>query len=173
MCIFQIYPITKALKEHKYVLIVLPFVLFGSRFFGFEQRCPPDDSGIHVYIRQSIHCWQKAMALYSFILLGATIHQSAYMLIPFYFIADRITIADKRKMMLVFFTCCFVAGQTPAFQNLAEYVSDLPLSLGMEDTQNALPYSSCKVKRMKLWLLVRWCSLICWLPILQFGLGLF
>lgn len=53
---FQIYPITKALKEHKYVLIVLPFVLFGSRFFGFEQRCPPDDSGIHVYIRQSIHC---------------------------------------------------------------------------------------------------------------------
>lgn len=128
---FQIYPITKALKEHKYVLIVLPFVLFGSRFFldlnnGVRQMIV---ASMFIYASRFI-VDKKPWHYTVFILLGATIHQSAYMLIPFYFIADRITIADKRKMMLVFFTCCFVAGQTPAFQNLAEYVSDFATFFG-------------------------------------------
>lgn len=132
LCAFsQIYSITKALKEHKYVLIVLPFVLFGSRFFldlnnGIRQMIV---ASMFIYASRFIvdkKPWHYAI----FILLGATIHQSAYMLIPFYFIADRITIANKRKMMLAVFTCCFVVGQTPAFQNFAGYVSDFATLFG-------------------------------------------
>jgi len=132
LCAFlQIYPITKALKEHKYVLIVLPFVLFGSRFFldlnnGVRQMIV---ASMFIYASRFI-VDQKPWHYAAFILLGATIHQSTYMLIPFYFIAGKITIADKRKIMLVGFTCCFVAGQTPAFQNFAGYVSDFATFFG-------------------------------------------
>lgn len=134
VCAFlQIYPITKALKEYKYILIVLPFVLFGSRYFldlnnGVRQMIV---ASMFIYASRFIvdkKPWHYAV----FILLGATIHQSVYMLIPFYFIANKVIVADKRKLMLLVFTICFMAGQTPAFQSFMGYVEDLASLFGYE-----------------------------------------
>ena len=96
----------------------MPFVLFGSRYFldlnnGVRQMIV---ASMFIYASRFIvdkKPWHYAV----FILLGATIHQSVYMLIPFYFIANKVIVADKRKLMLLVFTICFMAGQTPAFQS--------------------------------------------------------
>lgn len=127
LCAFlQIYPITKALQEYKYVLVVLPFVLFGSRYFldlnnGVRQMIV---ASMFIYASRFIvdkKAWHYAI----FIVLGAMIHQSAYMLIPFYFIPNKVIIADKRKLMLLVFTICFIMGQSPAFQGAITYAEDL------------------------------------------------
>lgn len=130
---FQIYPITKALKEYKYILITLPFVLFGSRFFldlnnGVRQMIV---ASMFIYASRFI-VDKKPWHYAAFILLGATIHQSVYMLIPFYFIPNKVIVADKRKLMLLVFTICFMAGQTPAFQSFMGYVEDLATLFGYE-----------------------------------------
>ena len=130
---FQIYPITQALKEYKYILIVLPLVLFGSRYFldlnnGVRQMIV---ASMFIYASRFIvdkKPWHYAI----FILVGATIHQSVYMLIPFYFIPNKIIIADKRKLMLLTFTSCFIAGQAPAFQDFMGYVENMAKLFGYE-----------------------------------------
>lgn len=134
LCAFlQIYPITKALKEYKYLLIVLPLVLFGSRFFldlnnGVRQMVV---ASMFIYASRFI-VDKKPWHYTVFILLGATIHQSAYILIPFYFIPNRFIMADKRKLMLLIFTFCFIVGQTPAFQNFMGYAESLTKLFGYE-----------------------------------------
>lgn len=134
LCAFlQIYPITKALQEYKYVLVVLPFVLFGSRYFldlnnGVRQMIV---ASMFIYASRFIvdkKAWHYAI----FIVLGAMIHQSAYMLIPFYFIPNKVIIADKRKLMLLVFTICFIMGQSPAFQGAITYAEDLAKLFGYE-----------------------------------------
>lgn len=134
LCAFlQIYPITKALQEYKYVLVVLPFVLFGSRYFldlnnGVRQMIV---ASMFIYASRFI-VYKKAWHYAIFIGLGAMIHQSAYMLIPFYFIPNKVIIADKRKLMLLVFTICFIMGQSPAFQGAITYAEDLAKLFGYE-----------------------------------------
>lgn len=134
LCTFlQIYSITKALKEYKYILIALPFVLFGSRYFldlnnGVRQMIV---ASMFIYASRFI-VDKKPWHYAAFILLGSTIHQSTYMLIPLYFLPIKMSIADKRKTMLIVFTGCFVIGQTPTFHNLAGYASDLAMLFGYD-----------------------------------------
>ena len=134
LCAFlQIYPITKALQKYKYILIVLPFVLFGSRYFldlnnGVRQMIV---ASMFIYASRFI-VYKKAWHYAIFIVLGAMIHQSAYMLIPFYFIPNKVIIADKRKLMLLVFTICFIMGQSPAFQGAITYAEDLAKLFGYE-----------------------------------------
>ena len=134
LCAFlQIYPITKALQEYKYILIVLPFVLFGSRYFldlnnGVRQMIV---ASMFIYASRFI-VDKKPWHYAAFILLGSTIHQSVYMLIPFYFIPNKIIIADKRKLMLLIFTFCFIVGQAPAFQNFMGYAENLAKLFGYD-----------------------------------------
>lgn len=134
LCAFlQIYPITKALQEYKYILIVLPFVLFGSRYFldlnnGVRQMIV---ASMFIYASRFI-VDKKPWHYAAFILLGSTIHQSVYMLIPFYFIPNKFIIADRRKLMLLIFTFCFILGQAPAFQNFMGYAENLATFFGYE-----------------------------------------
>ncbi len=123
---FQIFPVTAALKEYRYVLIMLPLALFGSRYFldfnnGVRQMIV---ASMFVYSSRYI-VDKKPWHYAAFILLGSTIHQSCYMLIPFYFIPNRLALANSRGMMLSIFTFCFLAGQTPAFQSFVGYAESL------------------------------------------------
>ena len=134
ICAFaQIFPITKALKDYQYILITLPFVLFGSRYFldlnnGVRQMIV---ASIFVYASRFI-VDKKPWHYLAFIIGGSLIHQSTYMLLPFYFIPSQLCIANKRRIMLIVFTLCFIAGQTPSFQNYAGYIENLINILGYE-----------------------------------------
>lgn len=52
-----------------------------------------------------------------FILVGINIHQSAILLLPFYFIPNKLQIENRRVLLLAFLLGCFVLGKTPAFQS--------------------------------------------------------
>ncbi len=132
VCAFlQIYPITKALKEYKYILITLPLVLFGGRYFqdlnnGVRQMIV---ASMFVYASRYI-VDRKPLYYAAFIFLGSMIHQSALMLIPFYFVPRWLSLAKMRWVMMGIFTFCFVAGQTPAFQNFVGYAEYLAGTFG-------------------------------------------
>ncbi len=129
----QIYPITKALKEYKYILITLPIVMFGSRYFLDMNNAVRQMIVGSMFIYTSRFIFDKKPWHYAaFILLGATIHQSTYMLIPFYFIPNRFTLADKRWWMMGIFTICFIAGQTPTFQSFISIAEELANLSGYE-----------------------------------------
>ncbi len=134
LCAFlQIYPITKALKEYKYILIFLPLVLFGSRYFadlnnGVRQMMV---ASLFVYASRFI-VDKKPWYYTAFILLGTTIHQSTLLLIPFYFIPNWFCMANKKWLMLGIFTFCFIAGLTPAFQRFIGHVEYLASLTGYD-----------------------------------------
>lgn len=134
LCAFlQIFFLTKALKEYKYVLIALPVVLFGSRYFldlnnGVRQMIV---ASMFVYFSRYIaekKFWRYAV----WILIASTIHHSAFMLLPFYLLPNKLKVSDKRVLMLLIFIVCFVAGQTPAFQNMISIAENLSNIFGYE-----------------------------------------
>ena len=132
--IVQIFFIAKAVKEYRYILIALPFVLFGNRYFvdlnnGVRQMMV---ACMFLYASRFI-VDRKPLHYAAFILIGSTIHQSVLMLIPFYFLTylpKLIDIAQKRWVLLGIFVLCFVAGQTPAFQNIANTASEMAIFMG-------------------------------------------
>ncbi len=127
LCAFlQFFAITKALEGCRYVLITLPLVMFGSRYFLDLNNAVRQMIVASMFVYASRFIVDKKPWRYAaFILLGSTIHQSCYMLIPFYFISGRLALANKRVLMLSIFTCCFFAGQTPAFQSFVGYGESL------------------------------------------------
>ena len=134
LCAFlQIFFITKTLKEYKYVLIALPIVLFGSRYFldlnnGVRQMIV---ASMFVYFSKYIaerKFWRYAI----WILIASTIHHSAFMLLPFYLLPNKLKVSDKRVLMLLIFMVCFVAGQTPSFRNMIGFAESLSNIFGYE-----------------------------------------
>lgn len=134
LCAFlQIFFLTKALKEYKYILIALPIALFGSRYFldmnnGIRQMIV---ASIFVYASRYIvekNIWRYII----WIVIASTIHHSSLMLLPFYLLPNKLNMANKRVMMLIIFAACFIAGQTPSFQNIINVAEDLSSLFGYE-----------------------------------------
>lgn len=134
--IVQIFFIAKAVKEYRYILIALPFVLFGNRYFvdlnnGVRQMMV---ACMFLYASRFI-VNRKPLHYAAFILIGSTIHQSVLMLIPFYFLTylpKLVDIAYKRWLLLGIFAICFVAGQAPSFQSFANNIADLATLFGYD-----------------------------------------
>lgn len=130
---FQIFFMSKALKEYKYILVTLPIALFGSRYFldlnnGVRQMIVAS-----IFVYASKYIVEKKMWHYIiWIVLASTIHHSSLMLLPFYLLPNKLKMADKRIMMLIIFAVCFIAGQTPAFQNFISFAEKLSALFGYE-----------------------------------------
>lgn len=72
--------------------------------------------------------WRYAI----WILIASTIHHSAFMLLPFYLLPNKLKVSDKRVLMLLIFMVCFVAGQTPSFRNMIGFAESLSNIFGYE-----------------------------------------
>lgn len=130
----QILFITLALKPYRWLLVFVPFALFGGRYWL-------DCMGA---IRQMIvacgFLWacrfiseKKLFAYILFILIGSMIHQSALLLVPFYFFIDRLRLTDKRTVLIAVLLGCVIAGQTPAFKGLAGYAEMIAGATNYDD----------------------------------------
>ncbi len=126
----QIYPLVKALRRDREILVALPFVLFGNCYFltymnGMRQMVA---ASIFVYACVYIHerkLWKYCIAIF----VGSLFHHSALMLLPIYLLAyaDKLLakINSKRIILLCVFIVCVILGFTPSFQSVISYIETL------------------------------------------------
>lgn len=134
-CAFiQILLITKTLQSYRHLLIFLPFVFFGGRYWM-------DTMGA---VRQMmVACgflWaskfivdRKPLYYAAFIVVGTMIHQSTLLLAPFYFLPNNLRLENKRWILISILLVCVFLGQSPAFQGMAGYVQIIAGATNYDD----------------------------------------
>lgn len=133
MAFIQIFFITKALQKYKYILVVLPFVLFGGRYWqDLTGAC-------RQMMVAAIFLWslrfvvdRKPVWYFTTIFASYFIHHSALLLLPVYFIPINWRILNKRWLLSCLLIACCVIGLTPQFQGLANYVQSLSSLIGYD-----------------------------------------
>lgn len=134
----QIYLLTKSLKDYRYILVWLPILIFGGRYYldlmnGVRQMVAACG---FVYLSRFI-IDRKIIPYAVGVFLLSLIHKSAIILLPIYLIAyipaSKIAIAHKRTLCLGILTTCFIIGQAPAFQGFIEYFTPLAASTGYDN----------------------------------------
>lgn len=134
----QIFFLTEALKKYKYILIWLPVVIFGGRYFldmmnGVRQMTVACG---FVYISSFIYQRNIIKYIVGIILLSG-IHTSAVILLPLYFVTyipfEQLRLTDRRIIWASVLLACFIIGQTPQFQELTKYLEPILQTTGYED----------------------------------------
>lgn len=147
----QIFFLYKAFKDHRYILIWLPVVLFGSRYYldlmnGVRQMLAACG---YVYLSRYI-VNKKPVPFVIGIFLLSGIHHSVLILLPTYLLAylpnKIICISEKRMVCLAIFLICFSLGLVPSFQNWISYIDSVLNLTGYENYsdlyRNALTYGN-------------------------------
>ena len=124
LCMFiQIYFITKTLQPYRWLLVFLPFVFFGGRYW---MDCT---SAIRQMIVACVFLWasrfivEKKMLYYiAVIVVGSLIHHSALILLPLYLIPNRIDLTNKRWLLLFILIGSIALGQISALSGLSSYI---------------------------------------------------
>lgn len=134
LCAFlQIFFLTKALKDYKYILITLPIALFGSRYFLDLNNAVRQMIVASIFVYASRYITDRKLWRYViWILIASTIHHSSFMLLPFYLLPNKFRLSDKRVLMLIIFTVCFIAGQISSFQNMINFAENMSNTFGYE-----------------------------------------
>lgn len=127
----QLFFLVKGLKEYKYIIIVLPFVLFANFFYwemmnGMRQILV---SCIMFYASKYIY-ERNCLKYFTFLFICYFIHHSVVMLVPFYFMPNGFKLAERRNFCLLAFIICVAVGRFPAFQSLASSASQLTSFMG-------------------------------------------
>ena len=123
LAFLQIFFITKALSPYKYLLVFLPIVMFGSRYYVMGMNAMRQMIAAYVFLFLSKYIIDKKPVYYFVgIILAMSMHHSALWLIPIYFLPLRwIKIADRRILLFAIFIVCFVVGLTPQFRFVVDY----------------------------------------------------
>ena len=130
----QIFFIVKSVKRYRFILIMLPFVLFGGRYWldmmgGMRQMIVACG-----FLWASKFIYEKKLWKYLlFVFIAAQIHRSAFILIPFYFIPNSFQIENKRILLIIILILCCLIGQTPAYQGMIGYIEAISNLIGYED----------------------------------------
>lgn len=133
---FQIFCLTESLKKYKYILVLLPVVLFGGRYFldlmnGVRQMMVA--CGFLYLSKYIVERKPWSFAIGIIVLSG--IHHSALILLPTYLLTyvSLSNLSDKRILCLALFFICFAMGQTPSFQGLIQLIQPVVTSTGYEN----------------------------------------
>lgn len=130
----QILFVVKSVKKYRFILVVLPLVLFGGRYWqdlmgGVRQMIVACG-----FLWASKFIYEKKIWKYLlFVLIAAQIHRSALILIPFYFIPNRFHIENRRFLLIIILLVCCIIGRTPAYQELLTYIESVSTIIGYED----------------------------------------
>lgn len=138
MAFLQIALLTKgALSHRREVLVWLPVVLFGSRYFldlmnGVRQMTAACG---FVFLMKYAQARRPAPYVVGVLLL-AGLHHSVLLLLPAYLLTyvpwGRLRLPDRRWACLAALITCFVMGQTPSFQGLLKYIEPIVATAGYE-----------------------------------------
>ena len=138
MAFGQIFPLVKALQRDRYVLITLPYVLFGNCYFlsymnGVRQMIV---ASMFVYACRYIKD-RKVGYYLGFIVIGSLIHHSALMLLPLFALGycHKIiaSVGDRRLLLTGIYIGCVILGYTPSFQGLISYAEMFSEAAGYDN----------------------------------------
>lgn len=115
---FQIFFITKSVQHNRYILVFIPFVLFGGRYWLDCMNAVRQMMVACLFLWSSKFIVEQKLIKYLISIgIGVLIHQSALLLIPFYFIPDKFQIEKKRIVLITVLLVCLIIGQSPSFQS--------------------------------------------------------
>lgn len=118
----QVFFLTQALKNYRWLLVFLPFVFFGGRYWMDCMNAVRQMMVACGFVWASRFIVERKIWYYiAFVACASFIHQSALILLPFYFLYPSIDISAKRFTLIGILIACLVLGQTPAFQSFAQY----------------------------------------------------
>ena len=133
LAFLEIYFLVKAFQDDRFILIFVPVLMFGSSYYMDLMN------GMRQMIVACGFLWaskfiveKKPLPYFLFVAAGFLMHKSALLLIPFFFIPNKLKIADKRWVLLTIYLACFVMGMTPQFQGLIQSVEKIAMLLGYE-----------------------------------------
>lgn len=119
ICAFiQILCITKAAMRWRWMLIFIPFVLFGGRYFMDMANAVRQMTVACVFLWGLRFVYErKPLPFFTIIILGMWVHQSAILMIPVYFLPRHFHCEQRRILLLGILGLCVVIGQLPLFSN--------------------------------------------------------
>lgn len=126
-CAFvQIFFITKILQPYRRLLVFVPFVFFGGRYWPDCMNAVRQMIVGCGFLWASKFIYEKKPILYvGAILIGSLIHQSAIILLPFYFIPNKLDITEKRWLLITILLVCVAVGQVAHLAGLSGYVQTI------------------------------------------------
>lgn len=135
----QIFFITATLKPYRKLLIFLPFVFFGGKYWFDTMGAVRQMTVACAFLWASRFIVDRKPLYYAvFIIIGSMIHQSALILAPFYFLPNKLHIENKRWLLISVLLCCVMIGQNPVYQGAAEYVQTIAEVTNYDDKINNL-----------------------------------
>lgn len=139
MAFIQIYFITKSLERYQYILIFIPFVLFGGRYWQDLMGACRQMMAACIFMWALKFVVERRMIHY-FIIIGICylIHNSSLLLLPIYFIPVRLRILQHRYILLTILLVCVIIGQSPSFAALASYVEEFAIFIGYDRNATVL-----------------------------------
>lgn len=130
----QIFFVVKALQSYRWVLIFLPFVFWGSFHWTNWTGAIRQMMVGCAFLWASRFIYEKKLFKYLiFVFIGSLVHQSALILLPFYFMPSRIDFVNKRWLLISIFLVCVILGQIAAFSGLADYMKILANTANYQD----------------------------------------
>lgn len=143
ICSFiQIFFITQTVKAYRWLLVFIPFVFFGGRYWLDCMNAVRQMMVACGFLWASKFIVERKVWHYIiFIGCAYLVHQSAVLLLPFYFMPSYFDITKKRVLLISILLICFVLGQTPAFQGFAntfKHIADLTNYEGYGNTMTQM-----------------------------------
>jgi len=125
LCAFiQIFFIVKALKPYRYLLVFVPFLFFGGRYWMDCMNAVRQMIVACAFVWAANYIRDRKILYYAvFIAIATQIHQSAILLSIFYFLPLNKSFTDRRVALLSIFVTCFILGLMPSFTGLSKYIS--------------------------------------------------
>lgn len=135
VCAFlQIYFLVKACVNNKYLLVAIPIVMFGSRYYFDMTGAIRQVTAACMFVWFSKYILErKPLQYFLWVIIASLFHHSALMLAVFYFLPTQMCIASKRKLMWLIFIPCFILGMTPQFASYVNQMQSLASMTGYDN----------------------------------------
>lgn len=135
---FQIFFLTKAFEKYKPLLVWLPVVLFGGRYFLDMMNAVRQMIVACGFLFLSNYIVQKKAVPYiAGILLLSQIHHSALIILFFYGLAyvpfEKIRFPQRRTLCMAILAACLIFGQIGSFLGMTGYIEPLTSLIGYEN----------------------------------------
>lgn len=133
MTFCQIFPITKSLQANKQILIYLPFVMFGGRYWD-DMMCVSRQMMAVSLFMWGIKFIIKRKLLAYCITVGVCycMHNSAIVLLPLYFIKTTPKLVEKRVILILLIIICFLIGQSNIVRSISSTIIELTSFIGYD-----------------------------------------
>lgn len=121
LCAFiQILFIVKSFQPYRWLLIFIPFVIFGGRYWIDCMNAVRQMIVSCAFLWASIFITNQRFVPYLiFVVISSLIHQSALLLLPLYFIPKHLDITERRGILIIILLGCVAFGQMAQLSGLS------------------------------------------------------